>query len=260
MSALLSMVVALSPRGNARFESGDAVQGWILGEVRRRDAVLAERLHANQGFKPYTVSPLKWAPEQGVGEVRLTALGQDTAAGLMRSLCQAPSEVGVGSTFWSVRAVSATAGEHPWARSTTTAAVMRHAVSAFSTRVSLTFHSPTAFGGHGDTLSLFPESRLVFRSLSERWRALHEPGMPPLPEPDWWRYVHPSAFELSTAAPQGRRRHVSTGFVGTCAYTVERGAPGNTALWMRACAALAFYCGVGMGTARGMGQVEGEWL
>ena len=59
MSALLSMVVSLAPRGSGRFEGGDAVQGWILDQVRRDDPGLAAALHANQELKPYTVSPLR---------------------------------------------------------------------------------------------------------------------------------------------------------------------------------------------------------
>ena len=92
-----------------------------------------------------------------------------------------------------------------------------------------------------------------------RWRSLDIQPRSPLPEGDWTRHIQVRAHELKTVSPAGPHRHVRTGFVGICCYRVERQAPASVALWLRACAALALYAGVGMGTARGMGQVTGEW-
>jgi len=259
MSALTSMVVCLVPRGVGRFEGGDAVQGWILSEVRRRNPRLAERLHANEGLKPYTVSPLNWVDGGRFGEVRLTALDESTASGIALSLRDAPADVGVGQTFWTVEKIVASRQQHHWAGATTAADLFRAAAGSHRRAVTFRFHSPTAFGGHGDSLSLFPDPRLVFRPLVERWRGLPFDGMPALPDQEWTRHIDVRSYELRTVTPPGAGRHVRAGFVGACTYQAERGAPAHIEIWLRACAALAFYSGVGMATARGMGQVETAW-
>ena len=259
MSALLSMVVSLAPRGSGRFEGGDAVQGWILDQVRRDDPGLAAALHANQELKPYTVSPLRLDDQRGMGEVRLTALGEQIASGLLRSLRRAGADVAVGTTLWRVQDDAVARQQHQWANTTSAVALFDRAKRATDRDATLVFHSPTAFGGYDDGLGLFPEPRLVFESLLKRWRSLDARPPAPLPEGDWTRHIQVRAHELKTVAPAGPHRHVRTGFVGICCYRVERQAPPSVALWLRACAALALYSGVGMGTARGMGQVTGEW-
>jgi len=259
MSALISMVVSLEPRGYARFEGGDAVQTWILDQVRKDDPSLAEEMHANRELKPYTVSPLRLDDRGSMGEVRLTALGELTVNGILRSLSHAPSNVGVGTTLWRVHGVAVARQQHQWANTTNAVALFESAARVTADEVTLVFHSPTAFGGHGDGLGLFPEPRLVFESLLKRWRGLGVETVWPLPDGNWTRYIQVRSHELQTVSPAGPHRHIRTGFVGACRYRVERQAPASVAIWLRVCAALAFYSGVGMGTARGMGQATGEW-
>mgnify|MGYP000473178142 CR=1 FL=1 len=116
------------------------------------------------------------------------------------------------------------------------------------------FDSPTFFrGDRHDTL--FPDPRLVLRSLSRRLAtvapdAAAEADMA-LQEID--AHVWPARYELGTQVLRVEDIAVP-GFMGDVSYRVARSAPSEVRRWCAVLAAAAKFTGVGAKVAWGFGQ------
>ncbi len=196
------------------------------------------------------------------------------------------STLELGGQTFTVQDVASNAGAHPWAgRSSHHELAQAHFLSVHNPprHFAFSFASPTAFhhtvpsssaadsnleGGNGQartgnrkletgnrqlTIPL-PLPELVFGSLLARWNAFA-----PLALPDELRrYAQEclavSRYRLQTQALKFGQA-TSVGFTGACQYT----ALVWDAYWLRAVSLLsayAFYSGVGVRTAVGMGQVH----
>ncbi|WP_029215463.1 CRISPR system precrRNA processing endoribonuclease RAMP protein Cas6 [Kallotenue papyrolyticum] len=254
---LLAVVLQLQGEPGARpvLPLGHQAQALILNLVRRVDARLAEALHANAPVKPLTVTVLPTRARADVIELRLSFGGAALFFPLMTALTAAPPRLQVGKNVMTLLGAVHAPERHPWAGYTSFAALA--AAAHPSQTATLAFATPTAFG-QGERsngrprLGLLPTPEAVFGSLARRWNewAPAELQLPPaqveaaISETVVSRYRLASEMLMLGKAPQ-------KGFVGQVSYEL----PADVALarLLSLLADAAFYLGVGMKTARGMG-------
>jgi CRISPR-associated endoribonuclease Cas6 len=258
--ALLAAVVHLSPGETPTPWLGRAAQAWLLESVRRADPTLADSLHTGQGRRPYTVS----APRGSDGDrwLRITSVDADLSAVLTDAVL--PELRGPLRLAGSELTVTGFEIEkHPWAGQSAFETLARCAFDAAEppSHLNLEFATPTAFHRDGLTIPL-PLPALVYGGLIHTWN-LFSPLPLPVPLLDFVeRSVGIARHRLATRMVQfgNSERHI--GFTGAASFVLL----GRTNLPMseyrqRAQALdlltrFAFYTGVGVRTAVGMGQVR----
>jgi len=270
---LYSLVLILAPTRPATVGAtvGHQAHAAFLSAIRESDPLLAEMLHQpNAPVRPFTVSPLWGAGPAREGRVylspdmtcflRFTVLHPLIYERLMSHFLRddALPVLQLGAATFQVQEVRVTPGSHPWAGYTSWAQLAAEAPP--DEEITLEFVSPTAFGfgqkEWGKKVVVLPDPALVFGSLLRSWN-----------------HLAPSALQVDREALTayleehvviGRIRHLETrlqefkhapqvGFVGQVTYGLM-GADEWARRVLNALADLAFYCGVGMKTAMGMGQ------
>ncbi|MGQ9683437.1 MAG: CRISPR-associated endoribonuclease Cas6 [Anaerolineae bacterium] len=267
--AVVLLLGAAGP-GTARRTAGHLAHASVLQMVREVDGDLSARLHARESVRPFTVSTLegvRWSDKsEGRLEpgddcwLRVTAMESGVFQALMARLQGAGgrSDMWLGPAQLLVREALVTPGSHPWAGYTTWQQLLDGARPA--AELTLQFASPTAFGfgqkSWGKKCVVLPDPELVFGSLLRIWRALS-----PLP-----LAVEAEALQgylqddVVVARFEGLRTQMlrytkapQIGFVGRVTFGLK-GADEGCRRALNALADFAFYAGVGMKTAMGMGQ------
>jgi CRISPR-associated endoribonuclease Cas6 len=279
---LTSIVLTLKPTTTAIVPTflGRAAHAWFLDQLRQTDPQLANRLHAPNVLKPFTVSPL-WSPSsqaQGNGvrlsagqtcHLRVTSVEAELSALLVSEL--APRWIDemvylVGVPF-RLEGSAASASEHPQAAHSSYEALITRLEKATSPdHVTLRFLTPTTFRRSpppdapfgDDTYDVpLPTPELLFGGLLALWNTFA-----PQPLPEELRTfardrVVLSRYQLHTelvSFGSGRRGRVG-GFVGQCRFAILDA----DAIWRRRIgllAAFAPFAGVGRRTTMGLGQVQ----
>lgn len=291
---LMSAVITLSCKepGCLAPAHGRWVSAWLLDAVRRVDPALAKALHADSGDgrgKPFHVTHLRDAgsgaiargdiPRGATLTVRIGATGERVAEGICRAVTLGqPGRI--GQIVIQPIGLAILPSEHPGAVHTPAAAMMRYwnDVGDVPRRVELTFLSPTAFRSNGQDI-LFPLPSLVFGGLARRWGVTGSEfcaeapaiGAPPLDSALVERVKtetlvtdHEMRTELidyrrSLAPQQAMRRkdggngRVQRGFFGRC--TFELRPDKSTARVAHLLADFAYFTGIGIKTAVGMGEI-----
>lgn len=248
--------------------AGRAVQAWFLGEVAAHDPDLAERLHAGDGARPYTVSDLvgigpiragqrHLLPERS-GWLRITSLSPELSDVLLGRIAPAlpGATLELGGAALRVEGVATRQDEHRWAGQATAQdlLVTQSLGAGGSRRISMRFASPTTFRSRGHNVP-FPLPELVFGSLVDRWNAF----MPVLLHPEARRFAEErivaSKYRLHSKYVQFAKgaRGAAVGATGECRYHVMSGDRYWTSV-VRTLAAFAFFAGVGARTTMGLGQ------
>lgn len=277
MSSLVSLVVTLRPlaRTTVPAHLGPACQAWFLGLVAAVDSTLARHLHAGNGRRAYTVSPLQDAgtPRQGRVEltpertvwVRFTSLSTPLGTLLAEEDgLQLPPTVTLGGAELRVEMKSTNGAAHLWAgQSSYETLLERYVLSGAhpGRRLALRFASPTAFRRTGGTFEAkrvhdhdvcVPLPDLVFGSLADAWEAFGPVKLSRDVRSFATQCLAMERFSLRTClVDDGRGRH--PGLLGSCHYQ----ALVDDALWLRLVhllAAYSFFCGTGRATAAGWGQ------
>lgn len=254
---LLALVLQVQGEPGTRpvLPLGHQAQALILNLVRRVDAQLAERLHAHAPVKPLTVTVLPTRARAEVVELRLSFGGADLFFPLLTALTAAPPRLQVGPNVMTLLGAVHAPERHPWAGYTSFAALAAAAHPAPS--VTLAFATPTAFG-QGERsdgrprLGLLPTPEAVFGSLARRWNewAPQELRLAPAQVEAAIGDTVVSRYRLSSELLRlGSVQH--KGFVGQVTFELPAVAEQARVLCLLADA--AFYLGVGMKTARGMG-------
>ena len=272
-SGLYAMVLLLgaASASTAPRTGGHLAHAAFLQMVREIDADLSARLHAPaQTARPFTVSALEGVKRPGGGAaglepgddcwLRVTAMESDIVQALMARLREAGgrSDMWLGPARLLVREALVTSGSHPWAGYTTWQQLLDGARPA--AELTLQFASPTAFGfgqrSWGKKCVVLPEPELVFGSLLRSWRAFSPVQLP----------VDAEALQaclqndVIITRIEGLRTQMlrytkapQIGFVGRVTYGLK-GTDEGCRRALNALADFAFYAGVGMKTAMGMGQ------
>ena len=270
---LYSIVLKLVPTREAtvRATVGHQAHAAFLRTVRESDPALAEVLHTpNMPARPFTVSPLLGvgrardglvylSPEQDYF-LRFTVLYPPIFKQFMARFLRGEGRpvIRLGRALLLIKEILATPGSHPWAGYSSWAQLAAEAQPA--AEIALEFASPTAFGfgqkAWGKKIMLLPWPETVFGSLARSWNNL----APPLLQVDrdtlktyLGEHVVVKRIEHLRTQMLSFRRAPQVGFVGEVTYGLM--ADDEAArCQLNALADFAFYSGVGMKTAMGMGQ------
>ena len=268
---LTSTVIRLRARGSGLLPRamGEFGHAAFLAIVRQVAPDLSQALHDAGARLPYSVSPLYGGRLTGRGVqvqpdrtywMRFTILDPGLYAVFSRYFADSSAPdvaITLGGVPFAVEELTSSAKLDPWAGYTTFAKLASSA--ACEPVVALQFWSLTAFSlGHGPGAAarygILPDPVLVFDSLLRRWNRFADA---PLADPNEWRqwlaeHVVVSAHRIRSESWQFRQ-HPQVGFVGDCTYQVVGGSAAQVRQ-LNALADFAFYAGVGMKTAMGMGQ------
>jgi len=245
---------------------GRAAQAALLRAIQGFDPALAERLYAEEGPRPYTVSTLMGSfakghrplPE-GVYRLRWTGLTAEVTAALLACAAHA------GETLLELDGVRfrvlevADEAASPWGGrlrySDLTSAFW--SASPPPRRMGFQITSPLVFHSQGLSQPL-PLPGWVFSSLLERWNAFAPMALPE----ELRRFAETSLalsrFELRSRPVPFKQGGLRIGCVGQVMYTATH----YDRFWLaplHALAAFARFAGIGAGTAQGLGQVRAFW-
>ncbi len=278
---LVSLVLTLTPTTSADVPAflGRAVHAWFLDQVCQVDAALAQRLHAPNTPKPFTVSPL-WCPSSrprrgsmplAAGQpcfLRLTSLEPRLSARLLDTLVDRWIGATVRLTGVPLRVtrLASSPAEHPQARCAPYQALEEEvARRAPPNQVTLRFLTPTTFRRSPPADGEFtdapydvplPLPDVLFGGLLRVWNSFAPAPLPEALEGFARDCVVVSRYDLHTelvAFGSGRRGRVG-GFVGQCRFALRC----SDARWRRRIGMLAGFApfaGVGWRTTMGLGQV-----
>lgn len=275
-TSLISFIVRVRPQKECTSYpfTGPTIHGIVLHVLSELDSALSRRLH-DEKVKSFTVSPLHGPIEQDVKHgcafllrgrpywFRVTALSAAVADGMARALksyATARSPIRYNNGFLEIDSVVMSAesqadGQNStpealkWIRSESYASLIRRSLAASS--VTFEFLSPTAFRQQ-DHLYLFPEPATIFRGLLSRWNALAPVSLPDTLVQSARDRAHVTRFNLRTV-PVGMAKLTAVGFLGECTFDLSACSMEEKREFS-ALARFAFYSGVGLKTAMGLGQ------
>ncbi len=259
---------------------GSALQGMFLHLVHDVDPDVSARLHGDNTYRPYTLSPL------GIGEqgkqfrgfrlprdrairsgtpcyVRVTLLDDALFPTFSHYFLTARSNptFRLGNADFSITSVLATSeNDNEWSRySSYQELIQRHTerkhipAAPAHRRIKLHFLTPTCFS-KGDIDLPLPLPRFVFQSYLRRFVEFSEYGFLPdfLELVD--RYTGISSMKSLRTDTLKTKQVRLTGFTGEVSFEISRKAPPALISQMHLLADFAFFCGTGKKTTVGMGQ------
>jgi CRISPR-associated endoribonuclease Cas6 len=257
---LYAFVLQLHPSaGSNPRPQGHGAQALFLDLLRQVAPDVSEALHADALSKAYTVSILP-RRQANIVELRVTLLQSGLFQPFVHAMLQQspnskPLRLGSASLhLGDVIGTPAPQG-HDWAGYGSFAQVYQQAQAART--VTLEFASPTAIGqgeraNRKQRLELLPNPHTVFNSIAKRWNSLAPSELA----------LDPELLDLAIKDTLVTRYRVESteislgkgpqkGFVGICSY--ESPLEAEQARLIALLADAAFFLGVGMKTARGMG-------
>ena len=261
---------------------GRPAQAWFLRQITRSKPELAQKLHDEQGLKPYTVSTLldergrpfqsgDWLKPGQSCWLRFTTFTEELSTALEKKIAQhIPKKLTIYKMDFRVDDVFTQKAEHAWAGQSSFSEIAQDvANTTASNSVRMEFITPTAFRNNGLDISI-PIPGQIFRSLWARWNAF-------CPEPMQLQEIWPdfaSACILVNEMTAVNTIHwifaegnrgAATGFTGTIGFHLPE-KNSSPEIWhpyfdganvvMQSLAHFAFYCGVGHHTTIGMGQAR----
>lgn len=277
---LLSLVLTLKPlpsagEATARIWWGRAAHALLLDVIRNRDEALVNQLHeiANPNsqiqnqIRPFTVSTLmgrfaKGAliPDGNYG-LRLTAFRADVAESLLAEsnsgALRSGQIVELDYQKFEILSVADSVSQSIWANQTgyqDLSGPFLLSQEVAPRRITLKLTSPTTFKSAGKHVPV-PLPTLVFGSLLERWNAFAPLAFPA----EVKRYAEEclaiSKYDLNTVPIPQKGEGLRMGAVGSVTFASVN----YDRYWMSVIATLAefaLFCGLGAGTAQGLGQVR----
>ena len=261
---------------------GPELQGMLLHLIKEVDPIVTQRLHPDQKYRPYTLSPL------GVGEptpdpsqegnyrkgfdgfrlprqydlsagtpcyLRVTFLEDMLFPIFSRYfLDRVEPTFRLGETEFTVTNVLATADHNnPWSAYINYSELIERA-SPKNRRITLQFLTPTSFR-RGNVDFPLPDPRLVFRSYRKRFEEFfyQVAFLPDFDEQVEFYTGIADLYRLQTAKIKTKKVPL-IGFTGKVTYYIDRQAPPDLVYQMNLLADYAFFCGTGRKTTVGMGQ------
>ncbi len=259
-----SIVLQLQAVANGRIQgnTGRAVHGFWYQQWGKADPAVAAMLHAGNGVRPFTLSPLMGLPRpkhgttavspQQTAWIRFTALHDALAQAVLQNwLTRLPAEIELAGIRWAVQTVALTPAEHPWGGQTDYRE-LQAVPPAGKWRVRLL--TPTAFRTESGQLP-FPMPHSLVNSWLRRWQTF---APVPLPADGLIERLREqlfiSGYQLKTV-PVRHGRRLEIGCVGDVTLNGRHLDPADRAL-VTTLAHYAFYCGSGRHTTQGMGMTR----
>ncbi len=260
---------------------GPAVQGMFLHLLGDVDPATVQRLHTENMYRPYTLSPLGigklptlplrddgkrgfqsfWLPttrhvkRKTPCYVRITLLEDALFPTFSRYfLSRAEPTFRLGNTQFVVTNVIVTQGaDNSWSTYKQYHELVEHASMQRSRKISLHFLTPTSFR-RGNVDCPLPDPRLVFGSYRQRFEEFYEFKFLPDFDEQVEYYTGISYIKhVNTELIRTKKVNLA-GFTGHITYQIERRATDDLVLQMNLLANYAFFCGTGRKTTVGMGQ------
>jgi CRISPR-associated endoribonuclease Cas6 len=268
---LYAFVLRLQPQHKqAQQILGHHTQALFYELVSQIDPELSNVLHSNIQHKPFTVALLQQRMQEVGGqqniphiELRITLCQNQLFSTFTRALLkQQANSLRLAQTQLSLLEVLGTSQSHPFAGFSSFAQIAQQAQQQTAKSLGLRFLSPTAFSqgtrSNGKPrYALFPMPDLVFGSLSRRWNELCPPELSIQPEQLVAAIDETvvSMAEIKTRQFQHQQgKPMQKGFVGECFYELPK--QPELAHVITQLIDAAFYLGLGIKTARSMGQVQ----
>ncbi len=254
--------------GSVSPASGRDVHGLWFHHWQVVDSRMADRLHAQQPARPFSLSPLLGltAPSQEQIQVtpgarawfRVATLTAELSTRLQAAwLPRLPETLTFGAVQWQVTNIVTDNTAHPWAGvADAKALVEQHLLAADPPcRWRLHFDTPAAFHGAGGHLP-FPLPGALLGSWLRRWQAFGPVLLPDSLAELAQQKVLISSYRLQTVPVRDGKR-MTIGCVGQFTLNAEALKPGERAA-LDLLAAFAFWAGSGHRTTQGMGMTRVE--
>jgi CRISPR-associated endoribonuclease Cas6 len=260
--SLLAAVIHLHPAQALSPWLGRAAQAWLLESVRRVDPALAGTLHGGQSRRPYTISAPRGEPADRW--LRITSLSADLTAVLTEAIL--PRLDGpIRLADAEVRVAAVETGGNPWAGRSDFETLARAAFDPGSLDLhpGFEFATPTAFHRDGLIVPL-PLPVLIYGGLIHAWNSFSPLPLPVVLDGFAERCVGVARHRIATCMVQFGSSERCIGFTGTASFAIlpqERTGLTVDEYRQRAqaldlLARFAFYAGIGVRTAVGMGQAR----
>lgn len=267
-----SLLVQSYPQQDLPVEylQGHLLHAMLFHVLEEFDPDLAERLHQDNCYRPFTISPFtvgtRFAtfkglhlprqdviPKETPMSFRLTFLEDDLFPIFSQCFLRLSSqEVRISQTQFTLTNILTTNIEHPWSRFLSYPDLLRRA-SQECRSIPLHFLTPTIFG-FGDIDLPLPLPRLVFQSYQRRFQEFC--GMVFLPDfgEQVERFVTISRISHLFTRRIKVKKILLSGFTGTVTFKTHRQADPDLVYQLNVLADFAMFCGTGKKTAMGMGQ------
>ena len=251
---------------------GPALQGMFLQLMEQVDPAVSARLHADNRYRPYTLSPL------GIGErgrgfrgfrlprdrelkagtpcyVRVTFLEDALFPTFSRFFLSSPSPMlRLGRVDFPVTEVLATPQSgNEWSSYISYEQLITRNVERRDRRIALRFVTPTSFRTRDVDLPI-PLPRLVFQSYLRRFQDFSQIALLPDFVDQVEQYTGIARIEKFRTDTIRTNKTVLNGFVGEVTFVIGKKAPPDLVSQMHLLADFAFFCGTGKKTTVGMGQ------
>lgn len=266
---LLALVLIVRPTQEATLprHMGVAFYSQVLRWIGEVNPDLAQSLHDTDGAKPITCSGLHGArhlrdnaqfvtPERTY-TLRITGLSAPVCQALLALHAQPPTTLELDHLPFTIEQITNDPQQHEWAGKTSYALLASPYLVAQKMpygNFTLQFNAPTAFHSQGMTQP-FPLPTFVFGSLIQRWNGFSTIALSPDVRTFCESQVALRHFRLRTQTVVLRNEMKELGFIGQAAYTIlSRDRYWRSAL--NILAQFAFYGGIGIKTALGMGQTR----
>lgn len=252
---------------------GPALQGMFLGLIEKVNPTVARQLHADNRYRPYTLSPL------GIGErgkgfqgfrlprermlkagtpcyLRVTLLEDTLFPTFSHYFLNRPEPTfRLGDTHFAITEVLATPeNDNPWSAYISYSELIEQTgAQPLQRRITLRFVTPTCFSRGGMDLPL-PLPRLVFQSYLRRFQEFYDVKF--LPEFVDLIDLHTGISRMDDIRTDTivTKNTTLAGFIGDVSFEISRNAPPDLVFQMNLLANFAFFCGTGKKTTVGMGQ------
>lgn len=262
---LYSISVAVRPlqAGAIPLSHGYHVYALFLNIIQMSDSALAEKLHASETAKPFTVSALTGKMRRNGAQLDISP---DTTLSVRFTFLDSTvfSHFMDGAIRWGEKAIEI-AGVSFCVEEVVTAprkglpvAFMSYQEvledSDTSRQIDMEFITPTLFRSGGKRNNVFPEPALVFGSYWNRWQALSPVKMGNSLN-SCFEKINVIRYRLETAI-WDFGSYQELGYSGTCRFEIDRSISEDKVASINALADFAFFCGTGAKTTMGMGQTR----
>lgn len=269
---LTSIVLRLKSRSNSTLPShlGRANYAETLRHLGQIEPALQEWVHAMPGVKPLTCSSIYGnfarrgsrihIPQGQEIWLRATGLNERVSSGLGQAFSSKQITCWhLANHSFDVVDICKTQESHPWAGQSCYSRIGRANVPSSTAgpgplRLHFRLLSPTSFKSNEMQVPL-PLPDLFFQSLRNRWNAFSSKPIPDELNNFVNQHVAIGKFELKSVIIPQKNGGARTGSVGEISYVVRNKDRYWTSI-LRQLAEFAFYCGVGVQTTSGMGQVS----
>jgi len=263
---------------------GHYIHAAFLDILRQANPEISERLHTDQNYKPFTVSPLQGKfDKQGKGKIlihagtecwlRFTIMDDNLLSAIARFFLESKSTIlRLGSSEFQITRLTTNGNgtNGNWSNCTTFEEILDRALPF--DRLSIRFYSPTAFRVQDRTAGsprnyVFPDPIHCFHSWLRKWDMVSPISVDKEALLDFvQRHIQFSRYSIKTKI-MNFGGYKQLGFVGDCEYRFTNHVPSDgsgrasnrTQELLKQADALAnfaFYCGTGYKTTMGMGQTR----